>query len=449
MNINRRQFLCSALASSGLLATLPLGRIFANVSNAQPKGDQHPNIIFILGDDVGIDCLSCYGGDRHKTPHIDALARQGIRFDRCYATPLCGPTRCQLMTGRYPFRTGALDNQETHTVQSAQEPSVARLLKAAGYATAQVGKWRQMGETPHDWGFDEYLTDTRAVGLYRTRDYIRNGTTVALPKAVYEPDLMHEFAADFIRRQRHQPFFLYYPMHLVHEPLEPTPGAADPRLDLFASNIAYMDKLVGRLMDILDETGTRENTLVIFAGDNGTNTRKTGTVNGKEIIGSKGAMSEGGAHVPLVACWPAGTPSGRTNSDLVDFSDFLPTFAAMSGASLPAHVQLDGQSFFPQLRGAAGQPREWVFVQLDFKWYVRDKQWKLNQDNELFDVSGTPFIETAVPSDAAMTGAAEARQRLQAALAKLNPAGGKRSPYSKKTGTEKELRREFRLLGIE
>src|SRR5690348_10690551 len=125
-----------------------------------------PNIIFVLADDLGLDGVSAYGADKHQTPNIDALAASGIRFQNGYAAPLCGPSRCLLMTGRYAFRTGGITNQSWRPrgpgAKSADEVPIARLLKSAGYATGQAGKWRQIGELPGDWGFDEFITDNTA-----------------------------------------------------------------------------------------------------------------------------------------------------------------------------------------------------------------------------------------------------------------------------------------------
>ena len=133
---------------------------------AKTSAADRPNIVFIFGDDSGIDCYGCYGSDRFKTmsPNIDALAASGMRFDRCYSTPLCGPSRCVLMTGRYGFRTGGLTNQSASNPSFKNEPSLAKVLKQGGYATGMAGKWRQMSDSPGDWGFDDYITDPTAGG---------------------------------------------------------------------------------------------------------------------------------------------------------------------------------------------------------------------------------------------------------------------------------------------
>src|SRR5713226_8378981 len=145
-----------------------------------------PNIIFILADDLGLDGVGCYGSDKHKTPNIDKLAASGTRFEICYAAPLCGPSRCVLMTGRYAFRTGGLTNQSWRKngpgAKSADEFPIAKLLKQAGYATGMAGKWRQIGETPRDWGFDEYTTDPTAGGWYWQTAHWKNGEKITVPE---------------------------------------------------------------------------------------------------------------------------------------------------------------------------------------------------------------------------------------------------------------------------
>ena len=382
-------------------------------------GQRPPNIIFILADDYGLDGVGCYGSGRYKTPHLDALAQSGLRFETCYSTPLCGPTRCQLITGRYPFRTGGLTNQSANNPQSKDEPSVAKILKAAGYATGHAGKWRQMGESPGAWGFDEFITDPTASGWFWQKSYTKNGQAVALDQEAYYPDICHDFAVDFIQRHKDKPFFFYYASHLVHAPILKTPDTKDGA-NLYADNVTYLDQQVGKLIAELDRLKLRENTVVIFSGDNGT-ARQSGAIHGRQIHGAKGSMLEGGSRVPLIASWPGTMPAGKVCADRVDFSDLLPTFADLAGAQLPAGVTFDGTSFAPQLRGQAGQPRDWIFVQLGQQWYVRNRQWKLTQAGELYDMTDAPFAEKPVPAGEQP----EARQQLQAVLDQLKPGAGK------------------------
>jgi arylsulfatase A len=391
------------------------------------EGSRRPNIIFILSDDYGIDGVGCYGSDKFKTPNIDALAKSGIRFEICYSLPLCGPTRCEFITGRYPFRTGGLTNRSWGAGKGAtsrDEVGIAKTLKQAGYATCSAGKWRQVGETPGDWGFDEWITDPTAGGWYWPKSYTKNGQLVELDKEIYYEDAIYDFAMDFVKRHREGPFFLYYPTHFVHGPILRTPDSKPDSPDLYADNVAYLDKMVGKITAEIDRLGLRENTVIIFSGDNGT-AGKSGTIGGRQVNGAKASMLEGGTRVPLIASWKGTTPEGKVIKDMVDFSDFYTTFADLAGAKLPEGVTVDGRSFAPQLRGQAGKPREWIFVELGRRWYVAERGWKLNQAGELYDMKDAPFEEKLVPADTQNAEAIAARKRLQAVLDQLNPAGGK------------------------
>jgi arylsulfatase A len=389
-----------------------------------------PNIVFILADDLGIDNLSCYGGDKYKTPRLDKLAADGTRFTRAYGAPLCGPSRAMIMTGRYAFRTGATNQDRVAKITPEDEIMMPKLLKTAGYATASIGKWSQFGLTPADFGFDTYLT-YKGSGIYwntqpKGKEYLLNGETVALKDKEYMPDVMHKLFVDFIAEHRDSPFYVYYSLSSVHTDILPTPDSAPDSKDLYGDNMAYLDKTVGRVVDDLERLGLSKNTVVVFVGDNGTTKKGAGTltVGGREIDGNKGSMMEGGSLVPMIANWPGTTPAGKVSADLIDFSDFYPTFASLAGAKLPEGVTIDGQSFAPQLLGQPGQPRDWAFVQLARMWYVRNAGWKLNEKGELYDLSDAPFVETLVPADTTDPAAVAARKQLQAALDKLNPAGG-------------------------
>jgi len=411
---------------------LALVFLFTAGSAAMAAASDKPNIIFVLADDLGIDGVSCYGADSHRTPHIDKLAESGLRFNTCYASPLCGPSRCLLMTGRYAFRTGGITNESWRAggsgARSADEFPMARLMKQAGYATGQAGKWRQLGESPRDWGFDEYLTDNTASGWYWETKYNKNGKELDLPRGTYGPDVIQDFTVDFIRRHKDKPFFFYYAMHLVHKPTLRTPDTAQGTKDinrLYDDNIRYMDKQLGAMVAELERLGLRQNTLVVFSGDNGTAAGYPSPVHGRMINGWKGSMLEGGSRVPLIASWPAVTPAGKVLDDIVSFADPYATFAELAGVKPPEGFKIDGQSFAARLRGEPGTPRAWAYVQLDGHWYVREPGFKLNEAGSLFDMSDAPFVEKLVPPEADTAQSKAARQRLAAVLAKLDPAGGK------------------------
>jgi arylsulfatase A len=209
-------------------------------------------------------------------------------------------------------------------------------------------------------------------------------------------------------------------MPLIHRPTlrtpDSSPGAKD-EATLYTDNITYLDKLVGKLMAELDTLKLREKTLVVFAGDNG-NVEK-GTLRGRMVHGAKGALLEGGSRVPLLVSWPGSAPSGKVCTDLIDFTDFFATLAEVAGGKLPTGVTLDGHSFAPQIRGQRGNPRDWVYIQLNGERYVRDPRWKLTHDGQFFDMQDAPFREIPVPVDAAEPPARAARERMKAVLDKL------------------------------
>jgi arylsulfatase A len=414
---------CRWLATSALaLCELTLG------AAADPA--RKPSIIFILADDYGIGEVGCYGADHYQTPNIDALARSGIRYTHAYTAPLCGPSRALILTGRYAFRTGAVNQDQTGLFTPAAETMIPRVLKPAGYVTTSIGKWGQLPRDPAAFGFDDYLKFTGS-GIYwntqeKGKTYVVNGKTRKLGDKEYMPEVLHQHVTDFMSKHRDDPFFIYYSMSHVHNEILPTPDSTPDSKDLYADNIVYMDKLVGKLIAELVRLKLREQTLVIFFGDNGTATARAdrATIGGRRLAGAKGSMLEGGGRVPLIASWPGMTPAGKVSDDLVDASDFLPTFAELAGAELPPKTMLDGRSFAARLRGEKGQPRAWIFNQLAKMWYVRDAGWKLNQAGELFDMSDAPFTEKLIAADTKDPAAIAARKRLQPPLDQLNPAGG-------------------------
>lgn len=428
----------SSLKGYGRLCCLAAGSVaITGQLWAADKIPTPPNIIMILTDDVGLGDIGCCGGSV-PTPHIDKMASEGIRFAQCYSTPLCGPSRCQLLTGRYPFRTGLINNQSHNAVSPDREVMIPTVMKKAGYVTGSCGKWGQICEGPGEWGFDEYLVFPGSGRYWRdqTEAYTVNHVKTNLPKGQYLPDIMHTFVVNFINSHKDQPFFLYYPMSHIHGPIVPTPDSKPGagRNQLYTDNIAYMDKLVGKLMDELDKLGLRENTLVLFAGDNGTASfgAETATVNGRKISGRKASMLEGGSRVPLIASWKGVMSSGKVVNDLVDFSDFFVTFADLGGAKLPAGVKLDGKSFAAQLKGEKGSPREYVYVELNGKSFVRDSQYKLTNDGHLFDLKNAPFEEIAVGIDTNNAVTTKARTHLQEILNQYPTAEEKK--ISKRTG---------------
>ena len=389
-----------------------------------------PNIIYILADDLGIGDVSCYGSDNNKTPIIDKLAKGGIRFTHGYTAPLCGPSRAMILTGRYAFRTGGVNQDMVGQIKPENEVLIPSVLKPAGYTTSLVGKWSQFSKTPGDFGFDDYITfqgsgDYWATKKKKSENYIENGVNKKLDTLTYMPDLKHHPLFHFLTTNKDKPFFLYYSMVNVHAVIQRTPDSK-PGSDFYDDNIAYMDKLVGKLLTTLDDLKLRENTLIVFMGDNGTASQYAvrGSIGGKALSGKKGTMLECGSLVPTIANWPGVIEPGKVNDLLIDSSDILPTFADLAGAKLPTKNVLDGRSFLPQLMGKKGIPREWIFIELGNKWYVREAKWKLNREGELFDMSNAPFEEKLVFNYADNKEASAAYSRLQTALKTLSPEKG-------------------------
>jgi len=430
-NCSRRNFL-KAVGLGTLPIVLP-GCFSGSKRQGGGNFAARPNIILIMADDLGYECLSCYGSLSYKTPVLDELARTGMRFDNCHSQPLCTPSRVKIMTGRYNFR-----NYTRFGYFDFREKTFAHVLGSAGYATCIAGKWQLMGRGaagPYDAGFDDYclwhMEDAFAPkeSRYRSPKIIKNGKVLDGLEGKYGPDIFCDYILDYIERHKSGPFFVYYPMALVHAPFVPTPDSPDwtrpagkGDKKYFADMVAYMDKLVGRIVSRLDALGLRENTLLIFTGDNGTGRAITSQMPGGTIKGGKSLTIDTGTHVPLIANWKGAVPAGKVCGDLVDFSDFLPTLAEAAGAALPENVVIDGRSFLPQLRGQKGNPKEWLLCHYvsqsgrGFKRFVRDKRWKLYHTGELFDVQADPLEQSPILLGRAGEQATEARRRFQAVL---------------------------------
>ena len=460
-----------AFILSALLSLVCLG------AAAAPK----PNIVYILADDLGFAELGCNGSDRYKTPNIDALANSGVRFTRFYTVPLCGPSRALILTGRYGFRTGAVTQDACKTVIRAGEKAevmIPTVLKKAGYASAMIGKWGQLTPSgdPSDWGFDHEFY-FKGSGMYWNSKvakpmseggevrgdpdtYVLDGKTVSVKDDEYIPDLLHKDATAWLEAHKAGPFFLYYSLSHVHGDILPTPdslpapkGESNSQREqrLLTDNIVYMDKLVGKLMAELERLKLRENTLVVFMGDNGSTKSAAivATIGGRRIEGEKGSMKEGGGLVPFFAAWPGVMPSGKVNANVADASDLLPTFAELAGAPLPTGRVIDGRSLVSQFKGDTKSPRTWAYCQLSNNYYVREAGWKLDQSGTLYDMKDAPFKEVAVAADTKDEAALAARARLAAALTGLNPGAGYKDEVgdgSGRSGNKEEKKKKTKKV---
>ena len=406
-----------------------------------------PNVLLILADDLGVECLSSYGGISHKTPNLDRLAKDGMRFTHCFSNPFCSPSRAQLLTGRYPFQNGLKvvlhsKSQEDLYLRPTQ-PSFARQLKLHGYTTQIVGKWHVSLEHKHntitEFGFDHYQTwsifDEK--GEKTTRFWnpylIRDGRIIADEiKDRYGPDVDLEVYLDFIKAsaKSQTPFLAYYSTCLTHYPWESTPDSQDKTYragppphkgdpKYFPEMLAYLDKQIGTMLSTLDDLGIAENTIVLFTADNGTDRDLVNLWgDGKKISGGKGTMTDRGTHVPLLVRWPGHIQPGSTCKDLVDLSDIFPTLCELTGAKLPDQ-SLNGRSFAPQLLGKPGTPREWIHIQDGNNRQVRNRDYMLNNKGELRPVVELWESHPKPIQDKQNATAESARKALQQAFAEL------------------------------
>ena len=427
------------LKGLGVAAIMP--PMISQGSEGQPM-----NVVLIMTDDTGYEVFGCYGSKQYKTPRVDQLAETGVRFTHCYSNPVCAPSRVKIMTGRSNVR-----NYVHWGILDPSEKTVGHMMKEAGYSTCVAGKWqlhgsgtfvpekKGAGTLPQDAGFDEhfcYDLETDHHG-YRSPVFTVNGITKAFKhKDAYSPDLVNDYVCDFIERKKEGPFFVYYPLVLTHGPFQPTPDSKDPNSNSFQKNfedmVSYMDKLVGRVVDQLEASGVRENTLILFTGDNGSPGGAKGGIvselNGVSIEGGKSKTTDAGTRVALIANLPGKVPAGTVTDDLVDFSDMMPTIAAMTGASLPKGAILDGVSFAARLSGRKGKPREFVYIYNEPipgpipkpTIFARDQRWKLYSDGRLYDISSDALEQHPINQ-----GPEGVRRRLQAVLDSMPSEGQK------------------------
>ncbi len=428
-----------------LLSLLLTPLAFAKTSS--PK-----NILLIMADDIGIEGIECYGGESYKTPHIDKLAAEGMRFTHAYSQPLCTPTRVQIMTGKYNHR-----NWTYFGILDPKEKTFGHLMKDAGYRTCISGKWQLQSydppEFPHaekrrglgmkvtDAGFEEHClfhswhTEDKG-SRFANPTYYKNGKLYQQEDGKYGPDISVDFLLDFLKRHKNEPNFLYYPMALPHWPMVPTPDSKvwkDPSRRLeedikyFKDMVEYMDKLVGRLVQGITDLGLREDTLILFYSDNGTHLKITSKMNGQEVPGGKATVKQTGIRVPLIAHWPGTICPAQTNSNLIDASDFLPTLAELASTQVSKDWHLDGRSFAPQLLGKPATPRDWCFFWYDPRpgWdkarfsrhiFALDHNYKLFSDGRFYDIRGNGVREVPLDQNNLSPEAKAARKKLQSAI---------------------------------
>lgn len=410
--ILRREFLATsaalALASAG-----PAPRTHAD--GAQP------NVVFIMTDDQGYGDFSCFGNPHVKTPNIDRLYSESTRLTQYHNCPVCTPTRASLMTGRYNYRTCAIDTYRGRAMMHPDEVTLAEMFSAAGYRTGIFGKWHLGDCYPMracDRGFQESLV-LRGGGLSQPSDFpgsggyfdpilLRNG--VREEHKGYCTDIFARESIAFMERHRKEPFFLYLPTNAPHTPLVVDGKYAKPYLDMglderianFYGMVANIDENVGRVLEAIDEFGLRENTVVVFMTDNGAQISAEATRFNAGMRGQKGTVYEGGICVPCFVRWPGKFAAGKDIDRLCAHIDIAPTLLDLCGIAPPGNVRFDGTSLAPMLRGAPQGPIDRTIF---FQWHrgdvpepynnccARTQRYKLVNGVELYDISADPGEE--------------------------------------------------------
>ncbi|MCZ6890552.1 MAG: sulfatase [Gammaproteobacteria bacterium] len=376
-------------------------------------GDQRPpNIVLILGDDLGYGDIGVYGSEIIKTPSIDALASEGIRFTQGYVShPVCSPSRAGLMTGRYQQRHGWEFNpagRDASAGMRVEERTLADALKSLGYVTGMVGKWHLGHQRPHhpmSRGFDEYFgvleggsifIDSRVAGVEygsirgeagpteRPNKVLRGFDEVKVGK--YLTDAFTDEAVDFVTRHKDEPFFLYLSHTTPHTPLQATARylegyrhVTDQRTRVYAAMVASLDESVRRVVAAIKEIGQYDNTLIVFTSDNGCAGYIHGACSNSPLRGFKRYHHEGGVRVPFIVSWPARLPSGEIFSAPVITLDLLATFTAAAGKAVTTE---DSVNLLPYLRGEqSGVPHQYLYWRSGPTLAIRDDRWKLIKYN--------------------------------------------------------------------
>jgi arylsulfatase A-like enzyme len=415
--------------------TLLTALLLAPLATLHADQASRPNIIVILADDMGYADAGFNGCKDIPTPHLDSIAKNGIRFSAGYVTaPQCAPTRAGFLMGVDQNRIGCENNNVTDIAGLSEGATIADRMRAAGYRTGMVGKWHlgtNPGQQPLDRGFDEYFGFLRGSSWYlpqagqKSIGQILEGRTL-VPVGGYLTDAFGERAVRFITENHAKPFFLYVAFNAPHSPYEaPAEEIAkfahitDTQRRTYAAMVAVMDRNIGHMLAALKSAHVEQNTLVVFLSDNGG--PGDGYSNNKPLRGWKGETFEGGIRVPFVMQWPGTIKPGQTVDLPVSSLDLLPTALAAAGQPIPA--PLEGQSLLPALRGEAPFPTRtlaWRFVfgpaVAKSPWAMRDGNWKLVQGSaassevQLFDLT-----KDASEAKDLSTARTDIRERLQKA----------------------------------
>jgi arylsulfatase A-like enzyme len=376
-----------------------------------------PNVIVILADDLGYSDLGCQGGKDVPTPHIDSLAKNGMRCTQGYVScPYCSPTRAGLLTGRYQTRFGHEFNEGGGNREKfglpLSETTIAQRMKALGYSTAAVGKWH-LGFMPQfrpmKRGFDEFygtLANTPFFHPQLVDSRIGPDPRRVEEDGFYTTDAFADRIVDLVTRYKDKPFFLYLPFNACHVPIQATEKylerfkhIEDKNRRGYAGMLSAMDDAIGRMLTTLRKHKLEENTLIFFVSDNGGPMTKMGLngSNNKPLKGQKGDTWEGGVRVPYIVQWKGTLPAGKVYEHPVIQLDILPTAIAAAGGEVQADWKLDGVNLLPYLMGKLKErPHETLYWRFGTQWAIRQGDWKLVQGFNYEEKNQVPVFETRV-----------------------------------------------------
>ncbi|MGI8605289.1 MAG: sulfatase family protein [Verrucomicrobiales bacterium] len=360
---------------------------------------RRPNVLVFLCDDTGWGEIGFQGNTEIPTPHIDSIAKNGVRFVQGYVSgPYCSPTRAGLLTGRYQTRFGHEFNNAAagkHGL-SLDEKTMAERLKPLGYATCAVGKWH-LGVAPEyrptKRGFDEFYGTLANTPFFRPRNFVDSRVSNEVQEVnepnFYTTNAYGDRAVDWLDKQKDRPWFLYMAFNAQHAPLEAPQKyldrfekISDPKRRTFAAMMSAMDDATGKILAKVRALGQEEHTVIFFLSDNGGPTRSTTSKNGP-LRGFKATTWEGGVRVPFAAQWKGKLPAGKTYEQPVIQLDILPTALAAAGATVDSAWKLDGVNLLPLLLGEkSAKPHETLYWRFGDQWAIRHGDWKLVSGRE-------------------------------------------------------------------
>ena len=369
-----------------------------------------PNILLIVGDDIGYEVLTINGGQSYSTPFLDKLARNGMRFTQAHSSPMCAPSRITLNTGKYNFR-----NYTEWGALTPDQKTIANMFSNNGYITGYAGKWQLDGGDASMRAFGwqrysawlpfllerEYMEGSRykSAKIYQDGGYLPDMAS----KDKYSDDIFTDYLIRFMDScsKTGKPFFAYYSMILAHGPSSPTPDdpeyatwnfegqAGDPRF--YTSMVKYMDKKIGEILTFLANKRLLQNTVIMYVGDNGVPEYNSSLYNGFVVPGGKGTTYETGTNVPLIVAWKGRIALNKVNNAMIDFTDFMPTLADVAGIPrTTTYGILDGTSFYPALfAGDTTKLRKTIYNTFSLQPYLGDNPWRRWVQNDTYKLYDT------------------------------------------------------------